>query len=457
MSILRRDFKIISDFVFNKIELISKSKEMQSDLLDIASILQLNNLQFQNIDFFNNKEINHKTLFNLKKNILKFVIKKDIEKEIKQNLINSNMLTILSKAQENKAENLLNNNNLNFILINCMKDFFKLTEEDKIFIINNLNDKEFEKVRKIFELNSITSNENKMKITNIYLNKDNNKLCEKDNNSYMVCFEKNKELSMKIALNMEKEENNLKKQSLLRKELEKENKKEILNNTKKETHLYNQQYYDFIEKHKFSMKQEDIIKIAYFRDGVDLDEFENIMSHDIENLDNEQLQNDLEFFVDYKNDYISKEDFNFIENVTFKGDISQKEIKEDVFPALKNKDLSKKELEECINSGLHSEYGKTSQIIDTAVSAHDFHYSDMQVFDLIRNAKHQSKETLYEEQLLIKELGNHKLKDINYLKDIDCDGMHNLRMEKNTIIEKIDNLTKEDLNELAKEQYVYKI
>ena len=79
----------------------------------------------------------------------------------------------------------------------------------------------------------------------------------------------------------------------------------------KDKHLYNQEYYDFIKDPKLSRSKIDAIKHAYFQNGVNLKEFKENLGRELYKCSPEQLENYVQAYTRYKDNFLSREEFYF--------------------------------------------------------------------------------------------------------------------------------------------------
>ena len=293
------------------------------------------------------------------------------------------------------------------------KDFNLMTKEEKTNYLSKIYSK-YES--QLINLMTIEPPEKKMEIINKYLDEE-----VFDEEAYLKKQETQKALNIFRELDLLN--SGREKQEKFRLEKEKENS--ILKSNGQEP-IYNKQLDKVYEDNKLSRDKQDFLKYAYFKKGIDIEEFKKNMGNEIYNCSEEQLENYVELWDKYQRNYISRDDFYYGKNVVFKEEISQESIEEIIIPMLQEDTLSKKEIDECINSSIDEGDEFFKEVTNLAVAAEEHNYPEAEIIELIKDAADEPIDKIHEEVELIQEKSDNEL-DVDVLDNLKTDEIKIIR------------------------------
>ena len=288
----------------------------------------------------------------------------------------------------------------------------KLSLEEKIILFNNLY---FEQEQALINIISIQNPEKKLELYNKYLEKEKLKSEEK----FFEEIERAKLYS--LLKQMEDDENENERKARLNREKNAQNKKLLdLSTGKKKDSMYNKELDKIFDDDQISRKKQDMLKYAYYKKGIDVDELHKKLGYEFYNCSADKLENYIELWDQYQRNYISRDDFYYGKKEVFQGDISQEAIKETLIPALKEDILSHEQLDDCMDSSINRDSEFFSEVVKLAETAKERGYSEEEIETLIENAENQEISKVQEEIDLLKGK-DVDIVDVSKLKELSDD------------------------------------
>ena len=297
-----------------------------------------------------------------------------------------------------------------------------MSEQEKIEYLSAIYEK-YE--NELINILNIEPPEKKLELLNKYIDEE-----VFDEEDYLKKQETQKALSILRELSFL--ESNKEKQQRLREKKEEENRKET---SKGNNVIYNKQVYKMYEDDRLSRDKQDFLKYAYFKKGINLEEFQKNMGNELYNCSEAQLENYVELWDKYQSNYISRDDFYYGKNLVFKEEISQESIEEVVIPMLQEDTLSKKEIDECINSSIDEGDEFFKEVTNLAVAAEEHNYSQEDIYELIKDAASEPIDKIHEEIELIQDKKDNQL-DVDVLDKLDTDEVDLIRKYDSPIADK---------------------
>lgn len=389
--------------LLKKIQNECQNKLFINDLFEFSLELNKKNIKinsYKEYNFFDNRKMLNNFLNNLLSNIEKLLTVKNYE--IVENIINSNYF-ILCELLPNEYKfdkNILNQITLIFNKKNIHQKY-KILEQ--LFAIKNNPD--FSVLEKKIEYPKIFLND-KYNIDNIL-----------------------KQLSVHqnfIIVN-ELNNKNKKQQTIYLRNIS--FKVEKIKNAP----IYNKEYYDFIDDRKLSNNKIDIIKYAYFQNGINLNELKKDLGNELYTCDSEQLQNYVDCYTKYLDGYLNKNEYEFSKNLIEDYSLPQKELAKDVLPIIENFNLTQKEIRECIDIGKNRNSGDTSKFLKFAIIAKENNYSDREIMILLKDSKEKPTYNIELKTEMIKEFDNSEITTILNLNKLQNKDMELILNDKNLV------------------------
>lgn len=358
-----------------------------------------------------------------------------LNEEQLNNAINNNLKAINKLKLQGKSNEFIQEfiNNNYYIFYEVLPDEVKENPELLKMLSIKYNEKSLlEKTKWINELNKVSMGKGLLDLQNKqrYL-----AICLEDES-----LKQNKKLSqilkglpakdfVLLQKDLSKEKSKNKKKSYINRYLECKNKEE------KEVHLYNKEYYDLINDKRLSMDKIDIIKHAYFQNGIDLNDFKKDLDTELYKCSREQLENYVETFTKYTDGYISKEEYFFSKKIIHNEDITQEEIKKDILPTIENYDLTERQINECIAIGSNRNKGDARTYIDLCIEAKEHNYSNFEINEILDDCKDKSTMIAHYKKEMIKEYGNDNLTSVENLNNYTEKEMVYLLKERELALE----------------------
>ena len=378
--------------------------------IDIDNILKNTNNDLKSILLFELSSKLKEKGFNVDIDTLKDMNVKQIKEAKRETIETVSLLDKLNKGK-NYIQGIIDSNiiilNYNYNKENYKAFKTRLLNKDKIDFFDETSNIKLNSPEKKIEYVKLALNY-KMNLSEI----------QKDNLKAIAKNIETKELHHLIK-DLKEERTLQRKESIIRTGLEKINI--IVKNDKDNgnKHLYNQDYYDLIENPRISNQKIGIIKYAYFHNGIDLKEFSNDLQDDLFKSDAEQLKNYVDAFTKYKDDFLSKNEYEFAKKVINDYDINQKEIGECILPAIEKSKLSEKQIQECIYAGKNRDYGDTTKIVKLADTAKEFGFADNEISRIIENSAKEKTIKIEQEIDLINEYGYSKITNPEAMKKLE--------------------------------------
>lgn len=234
-----------------------------------------------------------------------------------------------------------------------------------------------------------------------------------------------------IQKDLDKIKENSKKNAYFNKFLDKKTK----NKEEKDTHLYNQEYYDFIKDEKLARDKIDTIKYAYFQNGINLEDFKKDLGNELYKCSNDQLENYVETYTRYQDGYLSRDEYFFSKEIIHNDYLTQEEIRDDVLPVIEDYNLTERQIKECIAMGADRDKGDTRTYLDLAVEAKEHNYSDFEINELLDDCKDKPTKNAFYKKEMIEEYGNDNITSVENLNNYTEKEMVYLLKERELALE----------------------
>lgn len=212
-------------------------------------------------------------------------------------------------------------------------------------------------------------------------------------------------------------------------------KREELEVSSKEYQIYNKEYYDFIKDEKLSNDKIDVIKYAYFQNGLNLDDLKNDLGNDLYSCNIDQLKNYVDTYTRFVDGYLTKNEYEFSKEIIEENHITQEEIKDVVLPTIEKYDLTERQIKECVDIGAHRQKGDCEKFIKLALTAKENKFSNFEINEIIDDSKEKNTRNAVFKKDLIKEYGKCNLTEIDKLNEYTDKQMEILLIQREYALE----------------------